>query len=572
MAVSFVNEAHASNSSTAAHTLVCNAPASIANGDVLLAFTGSSIGLGFAPPAGWTQIGSTATAGTDVDCKAWFKVAASEPASYTFSLSGSNTDNPVIQILAFRGVDNAAPININGASTTNTTQNVTGPTVTSTATGLAIYHRTVRDNVNLTATLVSGSSKNTAGTCEMHISAPVNVIVGCFYNTADTAAGSTVGSAINYNQTTPVGQISRTIVLKTGTSVTNAPAAAATATAASNDATTTEVFGVGEPSSAAAGLDATVQVGLAPTAGVATSTASGLDATVTGTSNAFPDAPSATSAALDASVSTAVSVSADVATATVLANDATCTQGVSPVAETPTVTATSNDATVLVTASPTADVAPATAIGLDATVTTTAAPTAQVAPATAMANDATVSTSGSTNAPADVALVTAAGLDAAVTTSVAVLPDAPVATGLAYDATTLQAVSPSAECPTSPAVAYDATVTMSSNTSANADLTTATGLAYDATVATQVVGHAFAGVATATAAAYDAVASHPVRVNADVATSSVTALGALAHGGVIIAKLEYTWQVPFEVRDLPVGSEVRTYTLEGDWDKVPQSV
>lgn len=216
MAVTFVAEAHASNSGTNATTLACNVPPGTANNDVMVAFTGSSIGTAFVPSAGWTVIGTTGTAGTDVDCKAYFRVASSEPASYTFT--GNAVDNQVIQIATFRGVDTAAPMNVAGQSTTVTTQNVTGPTVTSTATGLVLYQRTVRDNVTSVESITSnGAAKNVASQAEVHITAAtVNVVLGLFYNTADVASGSQVGSQLNYSQTTPIGTILRTIVLKTG--------------------------------------------------------------------------------------------------------------------------------------------------------------------------------------------------------------------------------------------------------------------------------------------------------------------------------------------------------------------
>lgn len=214
MAVLFVAEAHAGNSGTGAATLAVNKPAGTVTGDVMVAFSGSSIGLGWAPPAGWTQIGSTALAGTDVDAKAWFKVAlAGEAASYSWA---GTSDNPVVQIATFRGVDTSGTININAVDTTNTTQNVTGPSATSTAYGLVLYHRTVRDDTNTVQTVSSNSSTmNLASQAEFHIGTPVvNVALGLFYNTVGTGSGSQAGTQLNYSIAAPVGQISRTIVLK----------------------------------------------------------------------------------------------------------------------------------------------------------------------------------------------------------------------------------------------------------------------------------------------------------------------------------------------------------------------
>lgn len=213
MAIQFVAEAHASNSATAAATLSVNKPTGTIVGDVMVAFSGSSIGLGWAPPAGWTQIGSTALAGTDVDCKAWVKVAtAAEAASYSWA---GTSDNPVVQIATFRGVDGVTQVDANAVDTTNTTQNVTGPSVTGVAArGLVLYHRTVRGTTNSTQTVTSNAGKPTASQAEMHISVPVNVVLGLFYNTVLTGAGSQSGTQLNYSVAAPTGQLSRTIILR----------------------------------------------------------------------------------------------------------------------------------------------------------------------------------------------------------------------------------------------------------------------------------------------------------------------------------------------------------------------
>lgn len=212
MAVLFVAEAHASNNGTAAATLVVNKPTGTVTNDVMVAFSGSSLSLGWAPPAGWTQIGSTVVA-SDVDCKAWFKVVlAGEASSYSWA---GTSDNPVVQIATFRGVDTTSPVNANAADTSNTTQNVTGPSVTSTSLGLVLYHRTVRDTQNSVQTVTSNAGKPVASQAEMHISVPVDVVLGLFYNTpGDTDAGSQAGTQLNFSHTPTIGQVSRTIVLK----------------------------------------------------------------------------------------------------------------------------------------------------------------------------------------------------------------------------------------------------------------------------------------------------------------------------------------------------------------------
>lgn len=216
MAIRFIASSSASNNATGATTLVVNRPANTTTTDVMVAFSGSSVGLGWAPPAGWTQIGTTLVA-SDVDCKAWFKVVlAGEAASYSWA---GTSDNPCVAIATFRGVDIANPVNIQTADTTNTTQNVTGPSATSTAVGLNLYGRYVRDDLNAVHTITSNASKPVAFQAEMHISVPVNVVLGLFYETALTNSGVQAGQLLNYDITGTVGQISRTIVLKEATPI-----------------------------------------------------------------------------------------------------------------------------------------------------------------------------------------------------------------------------------------------------------------------------------------------------------------------------------------------------------------
>lgn len=222
MAVTFLASASAANNGAVANALVVNKPTGTLTGHVMVAFTGSSIGNGFAPPAGWTQIGSTLVA-SDVDCKAWYKVAlAGEAASYSFACTVGQTDNQVAQIATFFGVDQTTPLDANAADTSNTTQNVTGPSVTGVSTrGMVLYHRTVRDVQNSVQTVTSNASKPVASQAEMHIAAPVDVVLGLFYNTQETGVGSQSGTQLNFSHTPTIGQISRTIILKSNQAMTD---------------------------------------------------------------------------------------------------------------------------------------------------------------------------------------------------------------------------------------------------------------------------------------------------------------------------------------------------------------
>lgn len=222
MAVTYVASAHAGNNTTAVTSLSVNKPAGTVSGDVMLALgcAGASNGL---TSSGWTQTGTTIVIGSDMDSKVFYKVAGgSEPSTYSWTVTAS--DNYVVSISTFRGVDNAAPINAIAQATNVTTQNVTTPSVTSTATGLTLYLRHVRDDVNSSQTIsVNGSVVPLADTFEFHIASPtVNGVVGLAYNSANTAAGSQSGVQLNYSATPIIGSVARSLSLKAGAVATTA--------------------------------------------------------------------------------------------------------------------------------------------------------------------------------------------------------------------------------------------------------------------------------------------------------------------------------------------------------------
>jgi hypothetical protein len=96
---------------TTANSVTINKPTGTVDGDVMLAVflhaTGTS-DVSLTAPAGWTMIGSAGVNG-DLNGKAWYKVAASEGANYTFTSTTSN--DGVIMIASYSGVDNTTPIN-----------------------------------------------------------------------------------------------------------------------------------------------------------------------------------------------------------------------------------------------------------------------------------------------------------------------------------------------------------------------------------------------------------------------------------------------------------------------------
>lgn len=95
-----------------------NVPTGTLNGDVMIA----AIQHGNAtltPPAGWTLINSVSNTGLTANLKTYYRVASSEPASYTWSLSVAVCN--VGTIVTYTGV-NGTPVDVNAAVADNVSQ------------------------------------------------------------------------------------------------------------------------------------------------------------------------------------------------------------------------------------------------------------------------------------------------------------------------------------------------------------------------------------------------------------------------------------------------------------------
>ena len=122
------------SASTAASTgsvtsLVINAPAGVANGDLLIACAAASIQNVFTLTGTWTSLeqeNPVLNGGTLIDIcgKVWFRIASSEPASYTLSFSG--TTRCCIAIAAYSTTDNVTPLRAI-SSTYSATASTTSP-------------------------------------------------------------------------------------------------------------------------------------------------------------------------------------------------------------------------------------------------------------------------------------------------------------------------------------------------------------------------------------------------------------------------------------------------------------
>lgn len=120
-------------SSATANSVVVNKPTGTVDGDVMIAVFNHATGttdMALTAPAGWTVIGTAGING-DLNGKAWYKVASSEGASYTFTSSTSN--DGVIMIASYSGVNTTTPINTSAQNYPAATSATCSIAVTTTA-------------------------------------------------------------------------------------------------------------------------------------------------------------------------------------------------------------------------------------------------------------------------------------------------------------------------------------------------------------------------------------------------------------------------------------------------------
>lgn len=127
-AIAFRSASRAGN--TGQTTLVLPRPAGTAAGDVLLASVGVRGSPAVTAPAGWTLVRADQS-GFTVKQAIYIRVAtATEPASYTWQFATSQAASG--GILAFTGVDTAAPVNVSGGRANAVSTSITAPGVTTT--------------------------------------------------------------------------------------------------------------------------------------------------------------------------------------------------------------------------------------------------------------------------------------------------------------------------------------------------------------------------------------------------------------------------------------------------------
>jgi hypothetical protein len=109
-------------------SLVVTKPAGLAAGDVIIATVSSRGKPTITPPAGWTLVTSTDNSTTMRQAVYWRAAGASEPATWTFTLSQAKA--AVVQLAAYSGVSTTAPVRAFGASVNASGTTVTAPAVT----------------------------------------------------------------------------------------------------------------------------------------------------------------------------------------------------------------------------------------------------------------------------------------------------------------------------------------------------------------------------------------------------------------------------------------------------------
>lgn len=128
-----------SGANATATTLVIPAPSGLSIGDVMLAGITTRGNPAITPPAGWTLVRLNSSNNFTIQQAIYVKVASTEPASYTWTFTSSQ--GAAGSILAYSGVDTAAPVNVHGGMVSMAQHNkgiINAPSITTTVNGAMI--------------------------------------------------------------------------------------------------------------------------------------------------------------------------------------------------------------------------------------------------------------------------------------------------------------------------------------------------------------------------------------------------------------------------------------------------
>jgi hypothetical protein len=159
----------------------------VGTGDLMIAAVAADGSTTISAPSGWTSInqGSYSSA---ITLGAWYKVAtSSEPASYTFSFSGS--EQAYGWIMRFTGYDSSSPIN-SSAYTTGSSSTPTSPATTSTVDNCMILRLGAFNNDDITIDS-PGLSGHTAITMDESAAGGGGAVVYQSFNEGKRTTGGT---------------------------------------------------------------------------------------------------------------------------------------------------------------------------------------------------------------------------------------------------------------------------------------------------------------------------------------------------------------------------------------------
>lgn len=183
MTVAFVNDADVTNG-TAGTSIVVSRPTGTTDGHVLVAFVAMTNLATVTPPAGWNLIGSQ-DASTNTRIAAYYKVASSEPTSWTWTLGSAQRNWGWVG--AYSGVKTSAPIH-DSQGTSDTTAGTAfalSPSVEITSGGAGVSAVSAVRTASGTATTWTGSSTNERADLSTNAGAGTD-IAGCVQETVYT--------------------------------------------------------------------------------------------------------------------------------------------------------------------------------------------------------------------------------------------------------------------------------------------------------------------------------------------------------------------------------------------------
>lgn len=179
-------------------TVVVNKPSGVVDNDLLIAVIGHDTNTtpSVTPPAGWTAIRNDVDSGTNGGIWSYYKVAASEGASYTFTAGSSG--RLVGHILQITGFDATTPIDASNGQVNSAATSVVAPSVTTLVDNTLLLFLGA---INATATFTppSGMTEITdSNTTNMAVETASGTVATAGSTGTRTATAST--SAVNYAQ------------------------------------------------------------------------------------------------------------------------------------------------------------------------------------------------------------------------------------------------------------------------------------------------------------------------------------------------------------------------------------